>query len=309
MNPHAKNTLATLAATTFAAMAALAQSPDALPKDPDLADPDLAGITAESKSHYTISAKYVQRDYDERHTALEHRYDYDESRLDNWEDGVYDGTGQGVRLSVAKDDKSEFFVQYLFEDYDYHWSAPGAHHLVDSDGNEFQIGWRQTVEAWEEGRWGWTVAYLRSEADKTVDTLEGSNSRIFDGKVEWDVVQAGYFGEWTPLAEFVNFFGEAGFRFGEAEGVCRRGNDKDWNNGKISEGYIDDSSLAYGAFAKIGMGLNYKGVFLDAAYFLSYLYSFDETDSGTVVFPDNDDALFIQNDRGFELRLGYSCAF
>lgn len=308
MKSDMKKNIASLVATGFAALSAYAQNPLAMPQDPDLVDPDLA-IMEEEKETYKIKANYVRREYDERHTALENRYDYDDSRIENWEDGTYRGAADGLRLGVSKNDKSEFFVQYLVEDYDYNWSGAGAHHLVDSEGSEMQIGWRQTAEAWDEGLWGWTIAYYHSESDMAMDTREGAAVRLADGKVEWDMVQAGYFGEWNPLSDYVDFFGEVGLRFGEAEGICRRGSDASWSDGKISEGYITDKSLGYGAYAKIGMGLNYKGVFLDASYFLSWMYSFDETESGTVVFPDNDDALFIQNDRGFEFRLGYTYAF
>lgn len=308
MKSDMTKTLASLVATAFTALSASAQNPMAMPQDPDLVDPDLA-IMEDEKASYKITAKYVRREYDERHTALENRYDYDDSRIENWEDGTYRGAADGVRLGVSKNDKGEFFIQYLLEEYDYNWSGIGSHHLIESDGNEFQIGWRQTAEAWDEGRWGWTVAYDRSESDKTVETQEGAQRRAFEDQVEWDLIQAGYFGEWTPLSKYVDFFGEVGFRFGEAEGVCRRGSDGSWLDGKIKDGYITDKSRAYGAYMKIGMGVNYKGVFVDAAYFLSYLYSFDETESGTVVFPDNDDALFIQNDRGFEFRMGYTYAF
>ena len=308
MTMNTKNTLACLAIATTTALAAYAQESIVMPIDPDLTDPDLLTMT-EAEPTYHISAKLVRREYDTRHTALENRYDYDDSRLDNWEDGTYRGTGNGLRLAFSKDNKGELFVQYLIEDYDYNWSAPGAHHFIDSEGSEFQLGWRQTAEAWENGRWGWTVAYYRSEADKKMDTQEGSATRLADGDTKWEMVQAGYFGEWNPLSKYVDFMGEVGLRFGEAKGLCRRGSDTSWANNQISEGYITDTSLAYGAYARIGLGANYKGIFLDASYFISWMYSFDETESGTVVFPDNDDALFIQNDRGFEVRLGYTYAF
>ena len=129
------------------------------------------------------------------------------------------------------------------------------------------------------------------------------------GTVEWDVLQAGYFGEWTPLLGWLYFFGDIGGRFGEVEGICRRGSDANWKDGRIREGYIVDSSLAYGAYASLGIGVQYRGFSADVAYRRSWLYSFDATESGTVVFPDNDDALFIQNDGGFEFRLGYGHTF
>lgn len=300
--------LASVAVGICTAMGAFAQDAMEMPVDPDVVDADVAAMM-EEKSDYRVTANYVHREYDKRHTALENRYDYDDSRLNNWEDGTYRGAADGLRLSLSKNNKSELFVQYLIEDYDYNWSGAGAHHLIDSEGSEMQIGWRQTAETWEDGRWGWTVAYNHSESEKSMDTREGAAVRLAEGTVEWDMIQAGYFGEWNPLSKYVDFFGEVGLRFGEAEGICRRGSDASWSNSKISEGYITDESLAYGAYTKIGMGLNYKGVFLDASYFLSWMYAFDETESGTVVFPDNDDALFIQNDRGFEFRLGYTYAF
>ncbi len=308
MTINTKNTLASLAVATTTALTAFAQEATLMPTDPDLSDPDLI-IMAEAKPTYQVTATYVRREYDTRHTALENRFDYDDSRLNNWEDGTYRGSADGLRLSFSKDNQGELFVQYLLEDYDYNWAAPGAHHLIDSEGSEFQLGWRQTAEAWEDGRWGWTVSFYRSEAEKSMATREGSARRFVEDEIKWNMVQAGYFGDWNPLSQYVDFNGEVGLRFGEAEGLCRRGSDASWSNNRISEGYITDSSLAYGAYLRIGMGANYKGVFLDASYFISWMYSFDETESGTVVFPDNDDALFIQNDRGFEVRLGYTYAF
>lgn len=307
---NTKKMLAGLAIATCTALAAPAQQATSIMADPDLADPDLITFSEDS-STYKIGAKYVRREYDRRHTALENRYDYDDGRIENWEDGNYRGSADGFRLAVSKDDEGEFFIQYLFnDDYDYNWTSPQSHHLVYSEGIELQTGWRQTAEAWEDGRWGWTVAYYRSDSDKDMHTREGRDVRIAeDRNITWNMVQAGYFGDWNPLSEYVDFFGEAGLRFGEAEGIARRGNDPSWKNGDITEGYIDDSSLAYGAYFRIGAGVNFKGIFVDAAYYMSWMYSFDETDSGTVVFPDNNDALFIQNDRAFEFRVGYTYQF
>ncbi len=309
MMTNTKKMLSGLAIAACTALAAQAQQTPAMPSDPDLVDPDLM-LLSEDTSTYKISAKYVRREYDECHTALENRYDYDDSSIEDWNAGNYRGSADGFRLAVSKDDRGEFFFQLLFDDYDYNWTSPESHHLVYSEGTELQTGWRQTAEAWDNGRWGWTVAYYRSDSEKDMDTREGSVTRIAnDRDITWNMGQAGYFGEWNPLTEYVDFFGEVGLRFGEAEGIARRGNDTNWKNGRISEGYIEESSLAYGAHFRIGAGVNYKGVFVDASYYMSWMYSFDETDSGTIVFPDNDDALFIQNDRAFEFRVGYIYEF
>jgi hypothetical protein len=153
------------------------------------------------------------------------------------------------------------------------------------------------------------AGYLQMQSDKWMEIVENRVRVPGKGEVDWRLLQVGYFGRWNPVFPWLYFFGDIGGRFGEVEGICRRGSDTNWKDGAIREGYIKDSSIAYGAYAGLGIGAVYRGFMADVAYRRSWLYSFDATDSGTVVFPDNDDALFIQNDGGFEFRVGYSARF
>ena len=77
MMTNTKKMLSGLAIAACTALAAQAQQTPAMPSDPDLVDPDLM-LLSEDTSTYKISAKYVRREYDECHTALENRYDYDD---------------------------------------------------------------------------------------------------------------------------------------------------------------------------------------------------------------------------------------
>lgn len=292
----------------LATVAAMALNRAAAQDPVEMEDPDLA-LLDDPASALRYSAAYVHRRYDKRHDALMNRNDYDSAQYDNWERGYIKGNANGIRLSVGKEKSGTLYGQYLADETQYEWRSPAGYHRVESDGDELQLGWRQVAETWEGGQWGWTAGFLAQKDVKWIETQEKSALQLGQGNVEWNLLQVGYFGEWTPLVEWLYFFGDVGGRFGEVEGNCRRGSDENWKDGRIGERYIYDSSIAYGAFASLGVGVEYQGFTVDVAYRRSWMYSFDATESGTVVFPDNDDALFIQNDGCFEFRAGYTATF
>jgi hypothetical protein len=294
-----------VALATVATLPVASQDLTAMPPD---SDPDLS-LEKSPFSGLLLGGRYIHRNFDERHDALLNRNDYDSSQYDNWEKGYVKGNANGIELNLAKQGGGTLFGHYLAEESHYEWRAPEGYHRVESDGHEIQLGWRQIAETKDDGHWGWTAGYVGSKADKWMETQERSAFQPYRGDVQWDMLQVGYFGEWKPLLPWLYFFGNIGGRFGEVEGLCRRDSDPDWKDGSIGERYIVDSSLAYGAYANVGFGVTYRNFAVDIRYFRSWMYSFAATESGTVVFPDNDDALFIQNDGGFEFRAGYTSSF
>ena len=64
--------------------------------------------------------------------------------------------------------------------------------------------------------------------------------------------------------------------------------------------------MAYGARASFGVDIAItKRVRLTVDYMREWLYSFDSTDTGIVVFPDNSDALFIENHHALVASVNY----
>jgi hypothetical protein len=69
---------------------------------------------------------------------------------------------------------------------------------------------------------------------------------------------------------------------------------------------VEEYSLAYGARASFGVDVAItKRVRLTIDYLREWLYSFDAKDSGIVVFPDNSDALFVENQHAVLASLNY----
>jgi hypothetical protein len=170
------------------------------------------------------------------------------------------------------------------------------------------------LDASENGDWGWALGVRRidTESDITIfeQGRERKRTRIEDAETTWQLLSGGYFGLWRPMGQpYFTFYGFINGLFGEADGTARVGNDEKLN-GVTSEQYEKNSSLAYGLNAGFGGVLSYKGwVGVGADYGREWLYSFEATDSGTVVFPDNNDALFIENQHVIRAYAFVSLAF
>jgi len=159
----------------------------------------------------------------------------------------------------------------------------------------------------EQAEWGSTLGFRYLGMHKDVSVTEGEMTVDGSGNINWLMLVGGYDGLWQPFDSptfkargFIHFF------LGEADGTARSGTDEDWTDGVVSETYSDEYSLAYGARASFGVDVSItKKLRLTVDYMREWLYSFDATDVGVVVFPDNRDALFIENHHAVVVDLTY----
>lgn len=240
-----------------------------------------------------------------QHDALQTRADYEADRRESWRDGDVNGNGWGLRLSVAKGDGAAS-VRYIGANYDYERHEPNGHHEIESDRNDLEILWSQRAGATEHAEWGWELGYRYLGITKRIDLREGRDRFQASENTNWHFLEAGYFGRWRPFRG-PNFGVYALIRgmLGEARGIAREGSDHAWD-GDIKERYRNDYSLAYGARGEFGVDWFLKnGIRASVSYHREWAYSFDSTDSGLVVFPDNSDALFIENVYAVVISVGY----
>lgn len=233
--------------------------------------------------------------YSDQHDALQVRSDYQYDSSRDWEEGNADGNGWGLEFSVGRDPGQAYFRYYRF-DTDFRLVEPNMVHDIHSNGQDVRIGWKQQAGANDSGIWGWNVAARWMGIEKEVDLVEGRDHlNLFDDN-EWMMASAGSFGEWRPLTGWLSAHGDVNLLFGEVRGISRTGNDEDNSDGNIQEIYEQAYSLAYGANFQFGIAADiWKYVSVGISYSREWLYSFDTTTTGIVVFPDNDDALFTES--------------
>jgi len=233
------------------------------------------------------------------HDAVQHRADYSDDTRQHWQNGDADGDGWGVTLSV-KQGPSELTVRR--ESIEHTFTAdrdPNSRHEVDTQRDDWEILYWHTEdgrdEIGEKGARGWQVGVRHIGSRKNIEISERSARLEEKGDVTWKMLQGGYWGVYRPVAWNARLFGALHFMFGEVDGLSRYEND-DELDGKISESYRQDQGLAYGMGLTLGAGMDFlKYCSINLGYRREWLYSFQATDSGVVVFPDNDDALFIEN--------------
>jgi hypothetical protein len=273
----------------------------------------------ESEDRWHLSGAYAYRDYTFARDALQTRSDHDDHQPWSWEDGSSEGNGSGLRIAVERGVES-VSLTYVEASYDYRLElapterAPrslGRHH-ISTDRRDLDLSFARisgtTEDLSERGRWGWRIGLRYIDLDKTDEIYEEhvghSDSKDLHGEIEWKLLYAGYFGVWRPFEWRLKAYGALHLLFGEASGLSREGSD-DELDGRIREYYEHNDSLAYGANASAGVAVDFQRLLTAAiAYGREWLYSFEATDSGTVVFPDNDDALFIDSHHAWTAYLG-----
>lgn len=253
----------------------------------------------EQLSPYILSAGLVHHMYSFSHDALQQRSDYVIDRSDAWREGDTDGEGWGVSFMVKRDEYRAQLV-YLKSDYTYKRHNGSFTHEIDTDRRDLELTWSKEQQQTKYGVWGSTLGFHYTGTSKAIDITENSDHLRMDGDVTWLMLMAGYFAEWKPFQnDLVRVFGKLHGMVGESEGLSRMGSDSDELDGDIVETYEDDYSIAYGANAMLGMGYQItKRISAIVDYRREWMYSFDATDSGTIVFPDNNDALHIENYHG-----------
>jgi hypothetical protein len=242
---------------------------------------------------------YRATDITDAHDALQHRADYSDDTRQHWQNGEVEGDGGTLTLSLRQGPSELTFRREEME-YDFK-ATEGANgqHEIGTQRDDWEIMYWHTKHGLdavgETGARGWQtgIRYIGSEKDILI--VEQSARLEQQGDVDWRLIQGGYWGLYRPMAWNARLFGALNFLFGEVEGLARSGNDDSYN-GKISETYRNDQGLAYGMGLTIGAGIDFLKYFhINLGYRREWLYSFQATDSGVVVFPDNDDALFIEN--------------
>lgn len=244
------------------------------------------------------------------HDAVQHRADYDDSTRRHWQQGSVDGDGWGLTLSV-KQGPGELTLRTERLDHRFDARPPGSpsnRHQIDTRREDWEILYWHTREgkddAGEKGAWGWMVGVRHVASRKQISIREGAAALDTEGDITWKMLQGGYWGVYRPAAWQTRLFGSLSFLFGEVDGLSRYKNDTKWDR-RIRETYRDDQGLAYGLGFTLGAGVDFlKYCSFNLGYRREWLYSFQATDSGIVVFPDNDDALFIENIGGLYAEIG-----
>lgn len=249
-----------------------------------------------------------------QHDAIQQRTDskFDSRGQDAWREGHTSGNGWGVKMTASRGkDQGVATASFLMSQYDFDLNAtPGSPNFganntaggsqhINTERRDLDVQWYQPSGSEDRGDWGWTmgIRYLGTVKDFTID--EGSASLDQHGQVNWYLLQAGYAGTYWPFGRDVVFdvHGSLNGMFGQVEGLARTGSDSGYD-GHIDETYSDNSSLAYGAYGVIGLDFKpfkQRDIRVSLEYRRDWLYSFDSTDTGIIVFPDNTDALFIEN--------------
>ncbi len=242
------------------------------------------------------------------HDALQHRADYSDQTRRHWQDGDTSGHGWGFTLSLRQH-PGELTLRR--ERLQHDWDAehePNSSHEVNTKRDDWEILYWHTEygtdDLGERGAWGWMVGVRYISSRKTLSIREGQARLAKADDVTWKLVHGGYWGVYRPAGWHARAFGSLGFFFGEVDGLAREGNDEE-RDGRIREQYLGDQGLAYGMNLCLGVGIDLlKYVRINFGYRREWLYSFQTTDSGVAVFPDNDDALFIENVSGLFAEIG-----
>jgi hypothetical protein len=306
-----------------------------LAKTAGMAEETGAEITQEANPWH-ISAGLVYKNWLYEHDGLQQRAPSASKRANDWEEGNTDGTGWGLHFEVGRGDGA-MHVTFVKSDFTFEYAPPGGNQKVDTLSRDLDVSWQQVRGRNDQAQWGSVLGFRYIGQQKDVTLAEGLKTGAADGifpggtntatkvtvtntvtvtnavtvsgtaHTTWLLLQGGYFGRWRPFdsPSFV-VRGRLLFLLGEVEGLARSGSDEDWSDGVISETYGNEYSMAYGANASFGIDVAItKRVWFTVEYMREWLYSFEATDSGYAVFPDNYDALFIENQHAVVATLNY----
>jgi len=253
-------------------------------------------VPLEDGRDYTITVGGMHRMYLFNHSALQRRNDFADDVPITFRDGDTDGNGWGLRAALSRGD-GVAIAEFVRSDYTYRLDYPaGGGHEIKADRSDVDLMWAQQSKQTESAHWGWLLGYRYVGVNSRIRLSEGRSVYSKDGDVAWHLLQGGYFGNYDMFnAPYVSLSGSVRAFLGEASGLAREGTDTA-NDGTISETYDDEYSVSYGAGIQGAVTFHLlKNLHLTVDYRREWLYSFAATTTGTVVFPDNDDALFIEN--------------
>ena len=262
-------------------------------------------ITQEA-APWRISGGLMYKNWLYEHDALQQRRPTSAANGKEWENGNTDGNGWGLETRIGRGDGT-LNASFIKSDFRYRLTPPGGQHQIDTISRDFELSWSQIRGHNNQAEWGSTLGFRYFGMQKDDTVTEGTTTVNGGGNMNWLMLLGGYDGNWRPFEVPVfQAHGTIDFFLGEVQGTARSGSDKDWTDGVISETYGNEYSLAYGARALFGVDIAVtKQVRLTIDYMREWLYSFDATDTGVVVFPDNNDALFIENQHAVLASLNY----
>lgn len=245
------------------------------------------------------------------HSALQRRSDDAFDSSEDFRDNEADGEGWGVAFEATKGDGT-LVVDFLRTDSKYEnifvrGSRP-AGSRINTDRTDLEVLWRQKTGENPNGHWGWHAGVKWVGENLELLIVEGGERVNAFEDINWLMLKAGYYGELTPWeGQILTAHGQANLLLGEVEGFARTaGSDVDPTDGNIEEDYGSEFSLAYGASAIGGITLHILDQFhVTAEYRREWLYSFEATGSGVTVFPDNNDAKFINISHGVFIYANY----
>jgi hypothetical protein len=259
-------------------------------------------------SEWRLSAGLVYQNHLYEHDALQQRQPLYGENAGEWENGDTSGGGIGVRAIVGRGE-GWLDVTYIKSDYTFNYEPVGGEHTIETISRDLSLAWWQIRGRREYSAWGSVLGFRYCNLQKDITITEDHTTFHSPSSFEnvWLMFEGGYFGHWYPFQTPVfQVRGGANFLLGEASGWARGGSDTNWTDAVVSETYDQENSLAYGANYHIGVAVVISSQ-LEATfdYKREWLYSFDATDTGLVVFPDNDDALFIENQHTLTAALSY----
>lgn len=280
-------------------------------------------------NQWNVSIDFVTKGYTYQHDALQKLVDYESEYEDTWRNGESEGNGWGLRVTGQKD-LGRISLLFVHSEYDYKHTEAFELGVLKGEGTfkvatqrrDFDVWWSEITGTADEAYWGWNLGFRYLGMDKTISYGAGvlsTNDVHVDvwqrGSVTWQMIMAGYFGEMWPFGkQYFNLHGSLNGLFGEVSGLARIKSvetldpESIHNTSELVEQIYDENkySIAYGLRGSVGMGFRITKRFsLGIDYEREWLYSFKGTETGLVLFPDNHDALFIENNHNVYAYLGF----
>lgn len=296
-----------------------------LAKTGGMAETTDSEITQEANP-WRVSGGLIYKNWLYEHDAVQQRVPTSSKLANEWEQGDTSGNGWGLQTRIGRGD-GRLNVSFMKSDFMYELmtastngsllnqsfstggiaSPKGSRLQIDTISRDFEVSWSEIRGRNSQAEWGSTLGFRYLGMQKHVTIEEGTNTVDGSGNINWLMLLGGYDGNWRPFdTPTFQAHGSLYFFLGEVDGVARSGSDENWTDGIVSESYKNQYSLAYGSRMSFGVDIAItKRVHATIDYMREWLYSFDSTDTGIVVFPDNSDALFIANHHAVVASLNY----
>jgi hypothetical protein len=275
--------------------------------DAEMADglnPDMM----EETNPFEITGGFIYKNWIFHHDGLQARVPASSQLADEWRDGDSGGTGWGVQASIGRGD-GQIDVSFTKSNVSYKLEKENYRSKVDTVVRDLEVSWSQVRGRAKNSEWGSTLGFRYFGTQKDMIEAEGASRHPFveSGNINWVMLLGGYNGKWRPFdTDMIEAYGALLLFLAEADGPARQGGDENWTNDNIAETYDNEHSLAYGFRGSFGADIALtKRVRLTIEYLREWLYSFDAADTGIVVFPDNGDALFIENQYAVKMAVNY----